>query len=509
MTKYILGTDIGTTGAKTTVFTVDGAVISNDYAEYNCDYPHPLWVEQDAEMLLAAAVKTIKAAVTKAQIPADSIASIGFSTQRSCALFMDEGDKPLKMISWQDSRTDAILDEIRTMTTEEKFYEVSGLPLGNTWILPKIMWMREHDPSCFAKTARIVQLHDYILKSFGADEYITPETDAGMTGFFDVDCYVWDDDYLKLFDLDRSLLPGVARVSSPIGKISDKMAEETGLPRGLSLYVGIGDVSSASIGAGIIRTGDFLVSMGTGGMLVACTDQPMRDPNAAFLITDHAIHGMWQWEGLQKGSAGCYKWYRDVIATDERDKAASEGKDVYDILTERTRNLPPGANGLLVMPYFASAGTPRWDPYARGCILGLTFAHDKYEIARAFMEGVALEYRDMFESIQRSGISPASVRISGGPAKSDVWNQIQADIYDLPVETLAYPDASVLGAAITAAVGAGIYNSLAEAVDTLVKPGRHFDPDPKNVGKYDEVYAAYVSAYEGLSQGTFKRLGAL
>ncbi|MCL1894930.1 MAG: FGGY family carbohydrate kinase [Clostridiales bacterium] len=506
--QYIIGTDIGTTGAKTTVFSMDGKVVSSAYREYTCDYPRPLWVEQDAIVLRDSAMQTIKEALHKASAPPESIVSIGFSTQRSCALFLDGNGVPLKMISWQDSRCDEILDRIRDVTSEEEFYKLSGLPLGNTWVLPKIMWIRENDAELYRKTVRIVQLHDYILKEFGADEYVTPETDAGMTGFFDVDNYLWADNYLELFDIDKGMLPVVRQVGERIGTISDAVADMTGLPRGLPLFTGIGDVSSAAVGAGIVSAGDLLVSMGTGGIMVVCTDKPMRDPNSAFLITDHAIHGMWQWEGLQKGSAGCYRWYRDVIATDEKNATEARGEDAYVELDKRAKEIPPGSNGLLVMPYFASAGTPRWDAWARGCILGLTFAHDKYHIARAFMEGVALEYRDMLESLRRSGFVPGAISVSGGSAKSDVWNSIQADIYNTPVQTLAFPDASVLGAVITCAVGAGVYGSIPEAVSELVKKGKTYEPDSENARIYDDLYHAYVQAYEGLSQGAFKSLSA-
>jgi len=508
-TQYIIGTDLGTTGAKTVVFTANGEAVASAYREYSCDYPNPLWVEQEALTLKDAAIRTIQEAIHTAQAPREDIVSIGFSTQRSSTLFLDKSGTPLKMISWQDSRCDDMLDKIRALTSEEEFYRISGLPLGTTWQLPKIMWVRENDKEVYDKSAYIVQLNDYILKEFGADEYVTPETDAGMTGFFDVDNYEWVTSYLELFGIDRNMLPDVQPVGVRTGTIKDNVADLTGLPHGLPLFTGIGDVSSAAVGAGIVSSGDVLVSMGTGGMMVLGTDKPQRDPNGAFLITDHGIHGMWQWEGLQKGSAGCYRWFRDVIATDEKIAAEAQGLDVYDVLNPKVNDVPPGARGLLVMPYFASAGTPRWDAYARGCILGLTFAHDKYHIARAFMEGVSLEYRDMLESAKLSGISPNFIRVSGGPAKSDVWNSIQADIYDSDLETLAFPDASVLGAAITGAVGAGLFSTIPEAVSALVKKGKTFEPNPENVKKYDELFHAYVQAYDGLSQGLFKSLSEL
>ena len=507
--QYIIGNDIGTTGTKTYIFTTDGKAVASAYREYVCDYPNPLWVEQEAVSLKEAAIETIREAIDTARIPRESIVSIGFSTQRSSTIFLDKDGVPMKMISWQDSRCDDQLDKIKALTSEEEFYKLSGLPLATTWQLPKIMWVKEHNKEIYDKTAKIVQLNDYILKEFGADEYVTPETDAGMTGFFDVDNYKWEDSYIDLFEIDRDMLPKVGQVGVRTGTITDAMADLTGLPRGLPLFAGIGDVSSAAVGSGIVAAGDVLVSMGTGGIMVLGADKPQRDPNGAFLITDHGIHGMWQWEGLQKGSAGCYRWYRDVIATDEKIAAEAKGLDVYDVLNQKLQDIPPGSRGLLVMPYFASAGTPRWDAHARGCILGLTFAHDKYEIAKAFMEGVSLEYRDMLESARNSGIKPNFIRVAGGPSKSDVWNSIQADIYNTDLETLEFPDASILGAAITGAVGAGVFANIPEAVSQLVKKGKTYEPNPENVKKYDELFHAYVKAYEGLSQGTFKALSEI
>ena len=507
--QYIIGTDIGTTGAKTVVFSIDGKAVSYAYREYKCDYPHPLWVEQDAVALKDACIQTIKEAIYNAGIPRESIVSIGFSTQRSCALFIDKNGFPMKMISWQDSRCDDSLNHIKKLTTGAEFYKISGLPLGTTWILPKIIWMREHDKETYAKTTHIVQLHDYILKEFGAEAYITTETDAGLNGFYEVDTHQWSQEYIKLFDIDMNMMPKVEQVGTPIGTISNAMADLTGLPRNLPLYTGVGDLSGGSVGAGIVNSGDFLVAVGTGGMMVACTDQPKRDPNGAFLVSNHAIHGMWEWGGLQNGGGGCYRWYRDVIATDEKNEALAKGIDVYDVLNEKLQHIPPGARGLLFLPYLASAGTPRWDAHARGCILGLTFAHDKYHIARAVMEGVVLEFRDMLESARRSGIIPNVIRVSGGSTKSDVWNAIHADIYNTTVETLAFPDTSILGAAITGAVSAGIYASIPEAVSVLVKKGKTYEPNPDNVNKYNDLYGAYVQAYESLSQGTFESLSLM
>lgn len=507
--QYIVGVDIGTTGAKSAVFTTDGALISSAYQEYSCIYPMPLWVEQDAQMLLNATVSTIKQAVIKAGIDKSRIASIGFSVQRSCVVFIGKDGQPLKMISWQDGRCGEEVAAMAEMLPENDFYLKSGLPLGTTWILPKLLWVRNKDAELYDKSERIVQLHDYILKAFGADEYHTPETDAGMSGLWDVDRYVWNEEYIKKFDIDMQRMPKVAEVSTPIGILSAEMAAATGLPEKLPLSVGVGDQSAAAVGAGIIRDGDISVSMGTGGMMIACFDTPKRDPHGAFLVTDHAIHSKWQWEGLQMGSAGTYRWFRDEIASYEKHIAQTENRDVYDLLGDMVAGVPAGAKGLLVLPYFASAATPRWNNDARGTILGLTFAHDKACLARAFIEGITMEHKDMLTNLEASGVSPSKIRIIGGPTKSNVWNRIQASVYGLPVETLKIADAALLGAAIAGAVGAGVFSSIADGVDSIVQTDKLYEPDAADTKVYDELYDCYCSAYSGLAQDAYAKIAAL
>jgi len=191
----------------------------------------------------------------------------------------------------------------------------------------------------------------------------------------------------------------------------------------------------------------------------------------------------------------------------ENELAQQEGYDVYDKLSEMAASVPAGSKGLLVMPYFAGSGSPRWNPTARGTILGLTLAHDRACLTRAFMEAVVMEHRDMMENAKKNGLEIGKVRIMGGPTKSEVWNQIQADIYGVNVETLKVPDASVLGAAITGAVGSKLFNSFEEAVERLVKVDKVYTPNLENTRKYDEMYKVYCAAYQGLKDsGAYEKI---
>jgi xylulokinase len=215
-------------------------------------------------------------------------------------------------------------------------------------------------------------------------------------------------------------------------------------------------------------------------------------------------------EGYQAAAASVYRWFRDELGGVERIEAEKSGRDFFELMNEKVAEVPAGSNGLLMMPYFASAGTPRYNPSARGTIIGLTFAHSRIELARAFMEGITMDMRDMLNAMSASGVEVKQGRILGGPTKSDVWNQIQADIYGIPVDTLKVGDATVLGAAILGGVGAGIFSSIVEGADAMVSLDKRYEPDMENHKLYNKLYDAYSRAYEGLDEkGVFNSIAEL
>jgi xylulokinase len=228
------------------------------------------------------------------------------------------------------------------------------------------------------------------------------------------------------------------------------------------------------------------------------------------MVTSHPIHGSWLLEGYQAAAASVYRWYRDEFGGVELLEADRSGVDFYDLMNARVAKIPPGANGLLVMPYFAGAATPRYNPAARGMVLGLTFAHDRYAVARAFMEGISMDMRDMLNSMLNSGVDVSEARILGGPTKSAVWNQIQADVYGIPVSSLKVADATVLGAAVLGGVGAGVFASIKEGAEKLVRLDRRYEPDARHTQIYDTLYGIYRRTYESLeNSGVFSELASI
>ncbi|MCG6881283.1 MAG: xylulose kinase, partial [Deltaproteobacteria bacterium] len=252
------------------------------------------------------------------------------------------------------------------------------------------------------------------------------------------------------------------------------------------------------------------VSLGTAGATVVYLNQPFRDPQRMAMVTNHADEGRWQLEGYQAAAGSVYRWFKNEMTGLDNGSANDNGKDAYEILDEWIAGVPAGAKGLVFLPYLASAGTPRWNSEARGVLAGLTLSHDKRCLARSFMEGISMEVRDMIETFHRAGIDIDQVRIMGGATKSPVWNQLQADIYNRPVQTLKTSDAAVLGAAICGGVGTGLFKDFQEGVSAMVSIQEEFRPGMENVKIYDDLYDAYCLVYEGMAEkGVFHSIAKM
>jgi xylulokinase len=228
------------------------------------------------------------------------------------------------------------------------------------------------------------------------------------------------------------------------------------------------------------------------------------------MVTNHSKRGWWLLEGYQAAAASVFRWFKEELSTAETDRADKEGTNAYDLICERANAVPAGAKGLVFLPYFAGAATPRYDADARGVMAGLTFSHDRACLARAIMEGITMDMRDMIAAARAAGAGVETVRLLGGPTKSGLWNQIQADAFGTTVQTLKIGDATVLGAAIMGGVGAGVFGSLLEGAEAMVRADRTYEPDPAAVKVYDELYGAWTATYEALAgSGAFGRIAGL
>jgi xylulokinase len=510
MSQYLAGIDVGTTGTRCSIYDLKGKRLSSKYLEYPSVYPQPGWVEQDILFMIERCMAACRKAVKASGVKPEDIASIGFSTQRSVTCPVDANGDPVRdMISWQDARTNAEVEDMRKLIGDKEYYALSGLPMGTTWILSKILWMRKNEPELLAKTAKVVQNQDVVLRAFGADGFFTDMSCMPFYGVWDIKNTCWNDKLMSLFELTPDFFGMPTAPGTQVGIIGADVAARTGFVAGTPICLGAGDQNCSVVGMGAIKPGMATVTLGTAGLAILTTDRPVPG-FGGMMITHHAVPGQWEVEGLSNAAASSFRWFRDEIGTQEKNLAESNGKDAYKLLSDLAAESIPGANGVLYMPYLATAGTPRWNANARSAFIGMSLAHNRADMTRAVMEGVVLEIRDMIDKWNEHGMEAEVLRLGGGATNSRLWNQIQADVYGRPVQVLQENDSTVLGAAILGGVGAGIFNSIGEGVENMVHVEDEIEPNISNHAVYEDMYQVYRNAYDGLQQsGTYDLLAKI
>jgi len=265
-----------------------------------------------------------------------------------------------------------------------------------------------------------------------------------------------------------------------------------------------------ALGSGVARPGLVSIAMGTGAGVIFHLERPLRHPERAMGCLPHGVEGSWEMEGICLASGAAYKWFRDTLGQIEKESASKKAQDAYEILNEEAAQADPGCHGLIVLPSFMGAGAPNWYPKARGAIVGLTLSTGKSELIRAMLEGVCLEVRSVLESAQKVGANIREVHIWGGAAKSASWNQLAANIYGVPVVTTAISDTGLVGAAICAGLGAGLFQDAIDGVQKMVQVERRFEPDLDVHHRYNELFDIYKTVYAALVKAdVWERIAAL
>jgi xylulokinase len=308
------------------------------------------------------------------------------------------------------------------------------------------------------------------------------------------------------FPLDR--LPRLVPAAEVVGYLSPQAASELGLTAGIPLVAGGGDGQCAGVGSGVIKPGRVMVNVGTGTGVQAFLPAPLRDPGCTLNCAAHVVTGAWEMEGHTQASGAAFRWLRDQFGAEERAAQEHSGLNAYDLLVEQAKNAPPGSDGLLFIPTFNGSSAPVVDLSARGCLLGLSLTHTRGHIIRALLEGISLEIRWMLDAMVEIGTQIEDIRLVGGGASNPLWNQIHADILGHPVTTLHVGEAAMVGAAVCAAMGVGLYEDWSKATDCFVQTKHTIDPQPANCEVYEQSYQNYRDVFLLLTRdGIFRRLG--
>ena len=511
MPGHFLGFDVGTSAVKAGVVTQDGTVLATASREYPSFYPGPQWVEQSVDQMWQGQCEASRELIANSGIRPDDIAAIGISCQRGTFVPVDKDEQPLtNFIGWQDKRSVKQCDSMRQIVGEEEYYRISGLPIEPTAAVSKILWLKEHRPDIFDQTHKFYSTQDMHLHQLGVEDAPCDLPDASYMGLLDVSELDWSEELLDRLEIPGEKMPDVVPSCQVVGQVSRAAAEATGLKEGIPLVTAGGDFQVGALGLGVATPGVVCLAMGTGAGIMFCLDAPLHDPDRAMACLAHSVPGAWEMEGICLASGGAHKWFRDTLAAGEKEAAGRCGISAFDILNLQAADVPPGANGLIVMPCLAGAGSPYWYPKARGVIMGITLGTDKKDLARAMLEGITLELSNIFEAARKLGVTVSEVRVFGGASKSRIWNQISADVYGVPVYTAEVSDTGLIGASICAGVGVGAFANAQEGADAMVKISECYEPDPTTHAKYQEIASIYRDAFAALKDaGIFERMAAL
>lgn len=496
MPNYVAALDVGTTGTRTIIFDLEGKEISRNYEEWANIYPSPVMVEQDANQWWTATRATIDGALKKGDMDPKDILGVACTNQRETIVPVDAAGTPLaNAIVWQDRRSTAECEILKEEFGTSDIYEITGLTVDPYFSAPKILWFKNNLPDIYEKTYKFLLVHDFIVHKL-TGRFVTDYSNASRTMLFNIERLKWSSNIAESVDLDIDKMPEAVPSGTVVGEITDQDA--TGFAPGTTVVAGAGDQQAAALGVGVVEPGRINCTTGTGSFILNYLEAPQFDPERRVLCSCHA-DGHWVQEASIFTTGAVYRWIRDTMGHPECASAEENGRDPYAVMDEVARNSPVGANGLVIIPHFIGAGAPYWNPLARGLIFGLSLGHTRSDIYRAVMEGVSFEVRANLAVFQELGSTLDDLRVSGGGARSDLWNQIMADVCTIPIKRGEQEESTAVGAAILAAYGIGQYQDLKSAANAIGVMSKEWTPDLSVQEKYDNLYGLSRKLYDLLA----------
>ncbi|MCC7291531.1 MAG: xylulokinase [Phycisphaerales bacterium] len=495
---HLMGIDIGTTGTRTLVVDLSGRLVASAVETYGLSTPRPLWSEQDPGDWWTATIRTIR--IVLETVPAESIQAIGLSGQMHGLVLLDEQGVVLRpAILWNDQRTSEQCEWITRRVGRDALMMETCNPVLTGFTAGKILWVRDHERTVFDRARRILLPKDYVRFKLSGG-FATDVSDASGTSLFNVHRRRWSDILLSSLALEPALFPEVLESSGLSGAVSKEAAEITGLKPGTRIVAGAGDQAAGAVGAGVVQRGIVSVSLGTSGVVFAHAESPATDPLLRTHTFCHAVPDKWHLMGVMLSAGGSLRWWRDALCGEEVAAARQRGTDAYELIAASAAKVPAGAEGLLFLPYLTGERTPHADPLARGAFVGLTLRTGKAHMARAVMEGVAYALNDSLSILKDLHVPIEEIRITGGGARSSVWRQMIADVFQRPLVSLAVDEGPAWGAALLAGTGCGAYPSVPDACRRCVRTAGVTEPNRAHAGVYQHGCQRFRELYPNLKE---------
>ncbi len=473
-----IGLDLGTTGIKAGLFDATGRTVATSRREIEMDAPAPGHAEFDADAYVGEAFDALVELVCSPDVNAEAVRAIGLSSQAQTFVILDEHGVPIRpAISWLDVRAGRQAEELLPIAEAGR-----GEPLTAISSAPKLLWLRRNEPESMARTAAVHLLPDYLVYRLTGRAVSDPII-AASTGAFDRWTGGWVSSVLEACGLTDEMMPEVAQPGEPVGPLTGEAAEKLGLPEEVAVVVGTNDQYAGALGAGNAFPGCVTVALGTALAIVATSDSRDRVPPGVGL-SPHPAGGdnapLYALLAFAKTSGVLLRWFRERFAPTLS----------YDELFADAAAVSVGADGLTCIPHFSGTATPDFNPEVRGAFAGLTLSHGPAHLFRAILESLAFTVQENLELLGRA-VPLTPIRAIGGGAQSDFWLQMMADATGFAIERPRTREAACLGAAALAMVGAGRFDSVAQAVGELFQLDVRFEPNTKLKADYDAARARY------------------
>ena len=503
MKQYLLAHDLGTSGNKATLFTIEGKLVKSVTETYGTRYFNTNWSEQDPADWWKAVCASTRSLVEG--VDTGEIAAICFSGQMMGCLCVDRDGRPLRpAILYSDQRAVKECAAILSQVDAREFYRITGHRASASYSVEKLMWVRDNEPQVYARTFKMLHAKDYLnfrLTGVMATEY----SDASGTNLLDLTTRRWSEKLVAITGIDGEKLPELKASTDVIGALSAAAAREMGLQPGIPVVAGGGDGVCAGVGVGSVKPGMTYNYLGSSSWIATTTKEPIYDEQMRTFTWAHAVPGCVHPCGTMQTAGSAYSWLKDEICTSEKAAAAERGASPYELINEQIAASPPGANGLIFLPYLLGERSPRWNPDAKGALIGLTLAHTRADVLRSVMEGVTLNLGIILD-IFRSRTAITQITVIGGGAKGDVWRRIMADVYQAEILKPDYlEEATSMGAAIIGGVGCGVFKDF-DVADRFIRITDRVRADRGTAGVYARAKALLNESYDSLAH-LFPRFG--
>ncbi|MBE0690599.1 MAG: xylulose kinase [Anaerolineae bacterium] len=504
--RYLIGVDLGTSATKAALYDTDGTLVAESSVDVPLYYPAPGVVEQENADFYRTAAQTVSACIRESGIDPRQVAGIAFDSQMASVGSIDADYQPAaRFDSWLDMRCQPYIEQIDRDHGEAITRLTGCAPTCDHG--PKMLWLQHEAPDAYARVAKFVMPVAIVVGQMAglrADQAFIDHTFIHFSALCDAQRGVWSDDLISRLGVDAARQPRIVAPWEIVGEVTESAARDFGLAAGTPIAAGAGDTAAGALGAGVVRSGMLLDTAGTASVFAGCTDQFVADTHhRALLCMRSVIPGLWNPLAYIAGGGIALRWFRDEFA-------GVEGVDhdkLYDALMQGAQNVPPGAEGLLFSPHLGGRICPA-EPSMRGAWVGFSFGHTRDHFFRAILEGIAYEYRYYLDILREhiTDLSLTEARVIGGGARSPVWNQIKADVLNVPYQRLNRSEFATWGCALIAGHAVGIFPDLTTAaMSTTDSLGKALQPDPACAENYEKASRRYI-AWQKAFAHTFSQL---